>query len=181
MVKKNLPLHLWVMTASGLMRLNSYAGRRWLSRTARENKFSYEVKPSTFEGNLRAKDLSKIEKTLQVPEVKELVTTLSNITERAGFYLHSLCNILNELSLQLNSNKSKDFNSLVDLLFLHDFLLSHDVFWGQLQGQFYLCLNKQRTIDPSVLTTTNGYIILTYEAVSQLQFKDDSIHPGFPI
>ncbi len=34
----------------------------------------------------------------------------------------SLCNILNELILQLNFNKSKDLNSLVDLLFLCDFL-----------------------------------------------------------
>ena len=34
---------------------------------------------------LNAKGQSKIEKTLQVPEVKELVTSLSNITERAGF------------------------------------------------------------------------------------------------
>jgi len=36
---------------------------------------------------LRAKGQSKTEKTLQVSEVKELVTTLSNITERAGFFL----------------------------------------------------------------------------------------------
>jgi hypothetical protein len=35
--------------------------------------------------HLRAKDQSKIEKVLQVPEVKELVTTLSSVTERAGF------------------------------------------------------------------------------------------------
>jgi len=40
---------------------------------------------STFEGNLRAMGQSKIEKTLQVPEAKELMTSLSNITERAGF------------------------------------------------------------------------------------------------
>ena len=30
--------------------------------------------------------------------------------------------------LQLNSNDSKDLKSLVDLLFLYDFLLSRDVF-----------------------------------------------------
>lgn len=30
-----------------------------------------------------ASDLSKIEKILQVPEVQEFVTSLSNITERA--------------------------------------------------------------------------------------------------
>jgi len=40
---------------------------------------------STYEGNLRANGQYKIEKTLQVPQVQELVTTLSNITERAGF------------------------------------------------------------------------------------------------
>jgi len=40
---------------------------------------------STFEGNLRANGQSKIEKTLQVPEVQELVACLSDITERAGF------------------------------------------------------------------------------------------------
>ncbi len=37
------------------------------------------------EGNLRAMGEYKIEKTLQVPEAKELVTSLSDITERAGF------------------------------------------------------------------------------------------------
>ena len=37
------------------------------------------------EGNLRENDKSKIEKTLHVPEVRELVASLSNITERAGF------------------------------------------------------------------------------------------------
>jgi hypothetical protein len=45
-------------------------------------------------------------------------------TERAGFDLPSLCKVLNNLILQLNSNDSKDLKSLVDLLFLHDFLLS---------------------------------------------------------
>ncbi len=40
---------------------------------------------STFEGNLRATGQSKIEKMLQIPEVQELVTSLSNITERGGF------------------------------------------------------------------------------------------------
>ncbi len=51
---------------------------------------------SQLEGNLRATGQSKIEKTLQIPEVQELVASLSNITERAGFEpavgqaLHSL-------------------------------------------------------------------------------------------
>ncbi len=40
---------------------------------------------SPLEGNLRAKGQYKIEKTLQVPEVQELMLTLSDITERAGF------------------------------------------------------------------------------------------------
>jgi len=40
---------------------------------------------STFEGNLRANSQSKIEKTLQLTEVKELVECLSDVTERAGF------------------------------------------------------------------------------------------------
>ena len=45
---------------------------------------------------LRAMSQSKIERTLQVPEVRDLVTSPSNITERAGFEpavgqaLHSL-------------------------------------------------------------------------------------------
>jgi hypothetical protein len=46
---------------------------------------NFEAQYSPFEGNLRANGQYKIEKTLQVPEVKQLVTTLSNITERAGF------------------------------------------------------------------------------------------------
>ena len=46
---------------------------------------SKEQEDSTLKGNLRAIGQSKIEKTLQVPEVKELITSLSNITERAGF------------------------------------------------------------------------------------------------
>jgi len=49
-------------------------------------------------------------------------------TERPGFDLPFLCKILNKLILQLNSNDSKDLKSLVDLLFLYDFLLSRDAF-----------------------------------------------------
>ena len=45
----------------------------------------FSGKNLTFEGNLRAMGQSKIEKMLQVPQVQELVTSLSNITERAGF------------------------------------------------------------------------------------------------
>ena len=53
---------------------------------------------------------------------------LTSVTERAGFDLPSLCKIFNNLILHLNSNDSKDLNSLVDLLFSHDFLLSRDAF-----------------------------------------------------
>jgi hypothetical protein len=44
----------------------------------------FSGKNLTFEDNLRATE-SKIEKTLQVPQVKELVTTISQITDRVGF------------------------------------------------------------------------------------------------
>ena len=46
---------------------------------------SDSAEPSTLKGNLRAIGQLKIEKTLQVPEVQELVGCLSDITERAGF------------------------------------------------------------------------------------------------
>ena len=51
---------------------------------------------SSHEGNWRATARSKIEKTLQAPETLELVASLSNVPERAGFEpavgqaLHSL-------------------------------------------------------------------------------------------
>jgi len=50
------------------------------------------------------------------------------LTERAGFDLPSLCKVLNNMILQLNANDSKDLKSLVDLLFLHDFILSRAPF-----------------------------------------------------
>ena len=61
-----------------------------------ENMLSRNNEKYPNEGNLRATGEYKTEKTLQVPEVQELVTSLSNITERAGFEpavgqaLHSL-------------------------------------------------------------------------------------------
>ena len=73
-------------------------------------------------------DRSKIAKSLHVLNVQELIACLSEVTERPGFDLPSLCKVLNNLILQLNSNDSKDLKSLVDLLFLYDFLLSRDVF-----------------------------------------------------
>ena len=44
-----------------------------------------EKKNYPFKGNLRAMGQSKIEKTQQGSEARELVASLSNITERAGF------------------------------------------------------------------------------------------------
>ncbi len=40
---------------------------------------------STHKGNLRARGQSKIEETLQAPEVQELITSLTQLAERAGF------------------------------------------------------------------------------------------------
>ena len=59
-------------------------------------------------------------------ESREL--TENQKTERAGFDLPSLCKVLNSMVLPLNPNDSKDLESLVDLLFLYEFLLSRDVF-----------------------------------------------------
>ena len=44
---------------------------------------------------VRAAGECKIEKTLQVPEVKELLTTMSGITERAGFASRLTCGVSN--------------------------------------------------------------------------------------
>jgi hypothetical protein len=72
---------------------------------------------------------TKFCETLPQPtHLKAVTKPLEKLTERAGFDLPSLCKVLNNLILQLNSNDSKDLNSLVDLLFLYDFLLSRDVF-----------------------------------------------------
>ena len=43
------------------------------------------AEPPTLEGDLSPMRQSKIEKTLPVPEVRELVASLSDVTERAGF------------------------------------------------------------------------------------------------
>ena len=45
------------------------------------------------------------------------------IAERAGFSLPSFCKIIKRLYLQLNTSNIKDLESLVSLLFQHDFLL----------------------------------------------------------
>jgi len=90
-----------------------------------------ELTDDDFEDSLRTVAGSKIVKNPQVPELQELMSVIlknKKRPERAGFYLPSLCNILNNLILQLNSNNSKDLDSLVDLLFSHDFLLSRDAF-----------------------------------------------------
>ena len=44
---------------------------------------NFKCQYSPHEGNLRANSQYKIEKTLQVPQVQELVNSLSGITERA--------------------------------------------------------------------------------------------------
>ena len=44
-----------------------------------------DQKDAPSEGNLRAMGLSRIEETLQVPQIQGLVTILANITERSGF------------------------------------------------------------------------------------------------
>ena len=77
---------------------------------------------------LRATGQSKIEKTLQVPEAKELVASLADITERAGFDLPSFCRIIHRLCLQLNSSDDKELGSLVDVLYTYGFLPSRDPF-----------------------------------------------------
>ena len=83
---------------------------------------------SPFEGNLRATGQSRIEKTLQVPEVQGLVTCLSDMAERVGVDLGRFCKVCIQLSLRLKSADDKDFRRLVDVLFLHDFLPSRDPF-----------------------------------------------------
>ena len=50
-----------------------------------QNDADSENEISVFEGSLGATGESKIVKTLQVPEVKELIECLSSTTERAGF------------------------------------------------------------------------------------------------
>ena len=61
--------------------------QRAMAELAKSTSFidNTETKNGPFEGTLRAHGGSKIEKTLQVPEVQELVASLSDITERAGF------------------------------------------------------------------------------------------------
>lgn len=66
--------------------------------------------------------------------MKDISAKYAEITERAGFDLPSLCKILNNLILQLNFNKSKDLNSLVDLLFLHDLYYLVMYFEGDLRA-----------------------------------------------
>src|SRR5665811_301751 len=61
--------------------------QRAMAELAKSTSFiqNSETKNAPFEGTLRAQGESKIEKTLQVHGVQELVAPLSNITERAGF------------------------------------------------------------------------------------------------
>ena len=59
----------------------------------------------------------------------------THLAERAGFSLPSFCKVIKRLYLQLNTSNSKDLESLVSLLFQHDFLLFWYAFWGQFWGQ----------------------------------------------
>ena len=67
--------------------LHDQDSQRAMMALAKADQFTPNTKmqTSTFKGNMRAMGQSKIEKTLQVPEVSELVASLSDITERAGF------------------------------------------------------------------------------------------------
>ncbi len=49
-------------------------------------------------------------------------------TERAGFDLAGFCKLCTKLCLRLNARNDKDLRSLIDVLFLHDFLLSRTGF-----------------------------------------------------
>ena len=60
--------------------------------------------------------------------LKTACSTRKRRTERAGFDLPSFCKIVHRLCLQFNSSYDKDLESLVDLLYTHDFLLSRDLF-----------------------------------------------------
>ncbi len=67
--------------------LHDLDSQRAMMALAKADQFTpnTKMKTSTFKGNMRAMGQSKIEKTLQVPEVIELVASLSDTTERAGF------------------------------------------------------------------------------------------------
>ena len=76
---------------------------------------------------LRTVDECKISKNLQPIELQELIDVIlanKEKTEGAGFDLPSFCKLIKNLYLTLNSNKSKNLDSLVSLLSSHDFLLS---------------------------------------------------------
>lgn len=47
---------------------------------------------------------------------------------KGGFALPGFCKLCTSLYLQLKSGDDKELERLVDLLFLHDFLLSRDLF-----------------------------------------------------
>ena len=49
-------------------------------------------------------------------------------TERVGFNLALFCNLSKALYLRLKVNGDKDFQRLIDVLFLHGFLLFRDPF-----------------------------------------------------
>ena len=67
--------------------LHDQDSQRAMMALAKTDQFTpnNKMQTSTFKGNMRAMGQSKIEKTLQVPAVRELVASLSDTTERAGF------------------------------------------------------------------------------------------------
>ena len=78
------------------------------------------------EGNLRATGGSTT--PAQVPELQQLVECVEQSAERAGFDLPDFCNLCRHLCLRLNSKNDKEFERLVDVLYLHDFIPSRDAF-----------------------------------------------------
>jgi hypothetical protein len=50
------------------------------------------------------------------------------MAERVGLNQAVLANLCRHLWLRVNSNNDKEFRRLVDVLFLHGFLLSRDAF-----------------------------------------------------
>ena len=83
--------------------------------------------------------------------------------ERAGFDLPSFCNILSKLNLHLNSNKSKDLNCLVDLLFSHGFF-------------YYLVTHFEGNCKGSVAHSSIKPISIVQKQVGHRSFKISSVY-----
>jgi hypothetical protein len=77
---------------------------------------------------MRAVGGSRIEKHSQVKELQELLTCMSNQSEREGFNMPRFLNLCRALSLSPNLRSDNDFARLADVLFLHGFIPSRDAF-----------------------------------------------------